>query len=118
MKSDDKRSEHRIDSHNLLSYECLDEDGKVASQGMGRTLDVSEKGILLETHAPLNQNYLISLTLSLEDMLLDIKGKITHTEEPEKGRFESGIRFVEMDKAKARILRQFAEIFKDEMKES
>lgn len=118
MTTDNKRTENRIDSHNLISYECLDEDGKVACQGMGRTLDVSEKGILLETHAPIEPRYIISLTISLEDMLLDIKGEVVHTDEHEKGKFESGIKFIEMDEAKTRILRQFAVIFKDEMKES
>jgi hypothetical protein len=118
MTTDNKRAEDRIDSHNLISYECLDEDGKVTSQGMGRTLDVSEKGILLETHVPIEPHYIISLTISLEDMLLDIKGKVKHTDEREIGKFESGIQFIEMDNAKTRILRQFAVIFKDEMKNS
>ncbi|MFC1862765.1 PilZ domain-containing protein [Thermodesulfobacteriota bacterium] len=118
MTTDDKRAEHRIGSHNLLSYECLDEDGKVISQGMGRTLDVSEKGILLETHVPLDPLYMISLTISLEDLLFDIKGKVSHTEGQEKGKYESGIQFVGMDEAKTKILRQFTVIFKDEMKDS
>jgi hypothetical protein len=85
---------------------------------MGRTLDVSEKGILLETHVPIEPRYIISLTISLEDLLLDIKGKVKHTDEHEKGKFESGIQFIEVDEAKTRILRQFAVIFKDEMKNS
>ena len=118
MTTDDKRAEHRIGSHNLLSYECLDKDGKVVGQGMGRTLDVSEKGILLETHIPLDPLHIISFTISLEDLLLDIKGKVSHSEEQEKGKYESGIRFVDMDEAKAKILRQFAVIFKDEMKDN
>ena len=41
---------------------------------------------------------------------------MSHSEEHETGKYESGIQFIEMDEAKAKILRQFAVIFKDEMK--
>ena len=54
MDQEDKRKNQRIDSHNLLTYSCLDKNGAVITQGMGRTLDVSEGGILLETQAKLD----------------------------------------------------------------
>ena len=50
MMTLEKRIKPRADSHNILSYVCLDEENEIVEQGMGRTLNVSEGGILLETH--------------------------------------------------------------------
>lgn len=115
MTTEDKRTEERIVSHNLLYYECMDEKGEVVMQGMGRTLDVSEGGILLETHVPLDTFERISFTISLEDFLLDINGKVKYTKESGKGKYESGIKFLEMDEKKIRIIKQYAVIFKGEI---
>jgi hypothetical protein len=52
MTSENKRKHERIQSLNL-SYICLDEDANIIKQGMGRTLNISESGILLETHFPM-----------------------------------------------------------------
>ena len=115
METDEKRKSQRIGSHNLISYVCLDENDEPAGQGMGRTLNVSEGGILLETYAPIDPQYIVSLTISLEDDLMDIRGKVVFNKERDDGKFESGIQFLAADEAKVRILRQFAEIFKGEL---
>ncbi|MBW2608888.1 MAG: PilZ domain-containing protein [Deltaproteobacteria bacterium] len=114
MTTHDKRKKPRIDTHNLLSYVCLDENSQVLTQGMGRTLNVSEGGILLETHVPLDQEHIISLTISLEDEIMDIKGKITYHKKLEDGMFESGIRFIDMDETQRQIIKQYTIIFQGE----
>ena len=65
MTSENKRKHERIQSLNL-SYICLDEDNNIVKQGMGRSLNISESGILLETHFPIEPNHTIQLTISLE----------------------------------------------------
>ena len=114
MTDQEKRKNPRIDSHNLISYVCLDENGNQIGQGMGRTLNISEGGILLETHAPVDPQYIMSFTISLEDELMDIKGKVVYKKKRDDGKFESGIQFIDMDEEKTQILKQFAIIFKDE----
>ncbi len=74
MTSENKRKHERIESLNL-SYICLDEDENIVKQGMGRTLNISESGMLLETHFPIESKHTLRLTISLEEDLLDIKGK-------------------------------------------
>ena len=46
MNPVDKRRHTRYESLNL-SYVCLDENDNIIKQGMGRTLNISESGILL-----------------------------------------------------------------------
>ena len=115
MDQEDKRKNQRIDSHNLLTYSCLDKNGAVITQGMGRTLDVSEGGILLETQAKLDPESDISLTIGMEEDVMDFFGKVAYAREKEDGSCEAGIQFLNMDEEKSKILRQFAVIFKNEM---
>ena len=106
MTSDNKRKHQRIPSLNL-SYICLDENNNIIKQGMGRTLNISESGILLETHFPIEPQYLVLMTIALEEDLLEIKGKPIHARSNETGEFEVGIEFLEPDQDSIRLLQNF-----------
>ncbi len=112
MSQDDKRKNQRVKSPNLLVYLCIDEKKNEVIQGMGRTLNVSEGGILLETHVPIDPRHTVLLTIAMEEDLMHFKGKIAHSKEREDGRFESGVEFLEMDEKKRRFLTQYMIIFK------
>ncbi len=111
MISENQRKRQRIPSLNL-SYVCLDENNNIVKQGMGRTLNISESGILLETNFPIESEYLVILTIALEEDLLEIKGKPIHNRSNETGKFEVGIEFLEPDQDSIRLLENF--INKDE----
>ncbi|MGB5749633.1 MAG: PilZ domain-containing protein [Desulfobacterales bacterium] len=106
MTSENKRKHERIQSLNL-SYICLDEDENVVKQGMGRTLNISESGILLETHFPIEPDHVVQLTISLEEDLLDLKGKPVHVRSSGEGKYEIGIQFVELDQNASGLLKKF-----------
>ncbi|MBW2335147.1 MAG: PilZ domain-containing protein [Deltaproteobacteria bacterium] len=106
MTSENKRKHERIQSLNL-SYICIDEDENIVKQGMGRTLNLSETGILLETHFPIELNHVLQLTISLEEDLLDIKGKPVHVRPRDQGKYEIGIQFVELDPSASQIIKKF-----------
>jgi hypothetical protein len=106
MTSENKRKHARIESLNL-SYICLDEDKNIVKQGMGRTLNISESGILLETHFPIESKHTLQLTISLEENLLDIQGKPVHIRSIDGGKYQVGIQFQELDKKSTGILKKF-----------
>jgi len=106
MTSENKRKHERIQSLNL-SYICLDEDKNIVKQGMGRTLNLSESGILLETHFPVELNHTIQLTISLEENLLDIKGKPVHVRSIDGGKYQIGIQFLDLDANATNVLQKF-----------
>ena len=106
MTSENQRKHERIDSLNL-SYLCLDEDNNIVKQGMGRTLNISESGILLETHFPIESKHSIRLSIGLEDDLLEIKGKAIHVRSLAGGKYKIGIEFVDLDPDAAAILKKF-----------
>ncbi len=107
----EKRLHFRIDSLSLLSYVGRDENGVVVEQGMGRTLNVNEGGILLETNAPIDPQYVVVLTIGLEDDLIEVNGKVVHQSVDENGKFKTGIRFMKTEADTLRILREFIKAF-------
>jgi c-di-GMP-binding flagellar brake protein YcgR len=111
MTNEEKRKHSRIDSLNLLNYVYSDESGDGSTQGMGRTLNVSESGILLETHTPIHINNIISLTIGLEEDVVEIKGKIVYTKENENKMSESGIEFFDVDDNAKEILKKYIAAF-------
>jgi hypothetical protein len=106
MTSEDKRKYQRIPSLNL-SYVCLDENNNIVKQGMGRTLNISESGILLETQFAIELEYLVIMTIALHEDLLEIKGKPIHARSNETGKFEVGIEFLEPDQDSIQLLKNF-----------
>ena len=106
MTSEDKRKHQRIPSLNL-SYICLDENNNIVKEGMGRTLNISESGILLETQFPIELEYLVIMTIALQEDLLEIKGKPIHAKSNETGKFEVGIEFLEPDQDSIQRLKNF-----------
>ncbi len=91
----EKRKHPRIETSNEINYILLDEGLEKLEQGKGRTRDLSQGGILLETQKPLKAPFIILITLNLEGSKVQVKGRITHTRESEKpGYYLTGIRFV------------------------
>ena len=114
MKKDKQRKHERIDSLNLLNYTGFDKNGEKTLQGMGRTLNVSQGGILLETHLSFPQDCHISLTIGLEDEMIDIEGKIVYSREGENRKYESGIEFFEINEDCMRILNKYIVAFREQ----
>ncbi len=106
-----KRNHPRIDSLNLISYVCIDEDNNSVTQGIGRTLNVSEGGILLETHVQMDSHHTLSLKIGFEDELVDINGKVTFSRSGVEGDFETGIQFFEIDENILKKLKQYIKAF-------
>jgi hypothetical protein len=112
MTNEEKRKHTRIDSLHLLNYVFSEgSDDDEATQGMGRTLNVSESGILLETHSPIAAESIISLTIGFEEDVVDIKGKVIYTKKNENNMNESGIAFFEVGAKANEILKKYIEAF-------
>ena len=110
--SKDKREYERKDSLNLIDYIIKGKDGSPVSRGMGRTLNLSEKGILLETHVRMEHGQELVLTIGLKDEIVEIKGVVTHGEACGTDGFCAGIEFKEMGPEDKEIVKKYLEAFK------
>ncbi len=113
----EKRRHIRIDSKNL-SHFLVEEDDRPVAEGMGRTLNISESGVLLETHAPMVIGQSVSVTLALEETLVEIPGQVVHVrpgapaDDGAPNPYEDGIQFNQMDQEAKKILKHFIVLFK------
>ena len=110
--SDDKRKHARYSALNL-SYIC-DDNGDVLYEGMGRTLNVSEGGILLETSCYITPGNTLALEIALEDELVNLRGRVIYCNEQEGKKFNTGLELVEPDASSQAILLKFIEIFAEQ----
>lgn len=111
MTTKENRKYERVASLNLLHFTGYRND-VIIKQGMGRTLDVSESGILLETHFLMELQDQLSLTIGLEDDLVEMEGRVVYCNEEEGGKFKMGIEFFEVDNNALQILKQYIVLFK------
>jgi hypothetical protein len=118
MTETNKRKHSRTKSLNLLAYVCMDENQNVVRQGMGRTLDVSEGGILIETHAPIDLQHRIILTIGLEDDMTEISGNVAYSRIGKSGKYESGIEFDRDNEAALQILKVYIRAFFQQRKQA
>ena len=107
----EKRKHSRSDSLNLINYIHFDENGEEGTQGMGRTLNVSQSGILLETHNPVDIDHIVSMTIGLYDDVVDIRGRVLYSKKNDAGKFESGIEFFDMNQEALNALIQYIAAF-------
>jgi hypothetical protein len=105
------RKFERYDSLNLLSYERLDSENKTFKQGMGRTLNISEGGVLLETHEPLGGGDTLLISIGIKDEVIDVRSNVVYTNPDNKGMFKSGIEFIEVSLDALVVLRKYIEEF-------
>jgi CRP-like cAMP-binding protein len=102
----EKRKTNRINTRNLSCIQLNDKDTD-SYQGMGRTLNLSETGILLETHFPIEAGYTVMISIGLAEDLVDVKGKVVHHRQLEDGLFVTGICSVEVTDAAIQSIKKF-----------
>jgi c-di-GMP-binding flagellar brake protein YcgR len=112
MSMNEKRKYSRVDSIYLLNYEHIDKNNNDSvTQGMGRTINVSESGIMLETHIPFNENDIIKVVVGLKEDMVTIRGKVVFNRPTQTGRFQSGIEFLSIDDSSLKTLRRYINAF-------
>jgi len=109
----EQRRHIRIDSENLSHV--IVEDGDVpVSEGIGKTLNLSESGILLETHFPMTTGQGVDLTLALAEDLMEIRGEVVHARTDDASLTRTGVQFKEVDADALKVLKKFVVLFKQQ----
>jgi len=108
---EEKRRHYRAKTVNLISYECVDENGSPWNQGMGRILDISKGGLLMETEALIQAKYVLLLSTDVEEELIKIKGEIIYSRNKKPKVFHTGIRFIEKDEKIREIVKTLIKAF-------
>jgi hypothetical protein len=118
MSDSERRRYIRPESLNLLDYIVVDEQGVQSEYSMGRTLNISIGGILMETHIKLQGGHQVMITLGLEDELIDVMGRITHSTPYDDGMYHNGIEFFHASIEDRRIINKYVEAFHGQFPEA
>ena len=110
MNDTKQRRYERKDSLNLVDYTILGEEKEPITHSMGRTINVSEAGMLLDTHIPLEKGQTILITVALEEDIVELEGQIVHVRPCQEKGFCSGIEFAEIDEEGKRMLKKYIEV--------
>jgi c-di-GMP-binding flagellar brake protein YcgR len=97
MNKTDRRKYERVEASNPISYESINKDGEIVLSSMGRTLNVSRTGIMLEITHLIKAEYVSLSTVDLEDNLIKIKGQLIYCRRTDSGLYQAGIRFIATD---------------------
>ena len=93
----DRRKHQRIKTQNLISHISFDKTGKRKSEGIGKALDISKGGMLLETPYPIIPGLLSLMAVDLKDNLFETKGRLIYSRKASSGMYLSGIAFIGND---------------------
>ena len=91
----EKRKHPRVDINNLVSYRCIDDSENRTKEGRGKSVNISQGGILIETHDPFEWQDVLRLFIDIEDESVSIKGKVIYCNAANFGKFRTGIQFIE-----------------------
>ncbi len=84
----------RTKTRNLIAHVSVDHNGKMLSQGLGKALDISKGGMLLETPYPIEAGLLSLLAVDKDNILFEIKAELVYCEKYAPGMFQAGIKFI------------------------
>lgn len=104
--TENKRKHSRINSLNLLHIGVYKND-LLIKQAIGRTINVSEEGILLETYFFIKPESNVLLSVGLKDYLLEIKGKALHATQDTDNKYKIGIKFNTISQSDLEILKKY-----------
>jgi hypothetical protein len=89
----DNRAHPRVETCNLISFLCIDDAGKTTRQGMGKALDISKNGLMLESSSPVESEYVSLMSTDPNNRLIEIVGKVAYSRRSRTGSYKTGIQF-------------------------
>ena len=87
----ERRVYPRVKTCNLISYAAIRANGEIVDQGMGRALNISQNGILLETPRLIFSDYISLMSADIDNNLIEIKGKVIYSGFHGSGMIANGI---------------------------
>ena len=107
----EKRKHPRVDINNLVSYRCMDDSGNQTKEGRGKSVNISQGGILIETHDPFEWQDILRLFIDIEDESVGIKGKVIYCNAANFGKFRTGIQFLETNEKIVAFVTELLEMY-------
>ena len=102
-----ERESPRVERILMTGIDRYEETGELAESSIGRTLNISEGGVLLEVVKPFPFMAKVALNLALYNNNIMINGQIVHLRKNADDRIEMGITFTKIAEKDKEILKMF-----------
>ncbi len=109
MTTSNRRNSIRTGTAVHTTYDCLNDDDEPFHHGMGRALNVSEGGICLETHTPIDAHDKLSITMMIGDELIEVNGRVVYCDVSKDEKYRSGVEFLEIEDSAMQVLNNYIE---------
>ena len=107
----ERRRFPRVSTDNPVTYALINERGSNIGQGIGRAINVSQSGILLETYEFIGSKYIFLVSTDIDEKLVEIVGKVVFSREMSKSVFNSGIHFMGEHEDNVKFRRELIRVF-------
>ena len=94
MTTIEKRKHPRVETNKRISFVLKDDEGNRVKAGTGRTINISQGGILIETDTPFTWQDFLQMSIDVEGELVTILGKVVYCNTVDSGTFRTGIEFL------------------------
>jgi hypothetical protein len=101
----ERRKHTRTNIQCRVFFECSDAHDQVVSQNMGMALDISEKGMLLETSTPIQASTIKVMLPVKEKEVMEVMGDIIYSIPMPDNRYRTGIVFHKPGDDTARLVK-------------
>jgi hypothetical protein len=108
----EKRRCPRIATENRVVYILFNEGREKIDRGVGRTLNLSQTGVLLETEKRLAGTFVMLLTIDLEGKKIKVQGKVVTSRYcNDSGCFFTGVEFIGPKDEQLEAIKAFVKIY-------
>ncbi len=106
-KQKERRESPRVNSLNLLHYNFFNQREFDKRQGIARTINVSENGILIECGYPFPIHSVLEISLAIGEELLILRGEVVRGMISENDNYYLGLKFHKMSHRSKQIILNF-----------
>jgi hypothetical protein len=97
MSIGDNRKHTRVETNIKASYVIIDDRGNKIEKGLGKILDISLGGVLLETIKPIGLHNILLTTSGIDDETLNMKGDVAYCKMEDSRTFKGDVAYCKME---------------------
>ncbi|RMF95197.1 MAG: PilZ domain-containing protein [Candidatus Schekmanbacteria bacterium] len=106
-KIKERRSAPRVNSINLLHYNFFDQREFDKRQGIARTINISESGILIECGYPFPIHSVLEISLAIGEDLVILRGEVVRGMISDNNNYYLGLKFLKMSHRSKQIIANY-----------
>jgi len=111
MEPVERRKHTRLEVSNHILYETLVNGWQIVSRSMGKAINISPSGIMLEIPDPIEAVNVTLVTVDLENNLIEMTSRLIYCRETDSGMYQAGFSFIGSDNKKTKFAAELIKLY-------